>query len=221
MMRANQSQEFRELLANALSFYRQDVTPFMLDVWWQACQGFDLEQVRKALTAHAMDPDRGQFAPKPADIVRQLGGTATDRALMAWGKVLDAMQSVGAYSDVVFDDPAIHAVVEDLGGWPKVCRGQVKDLGYLQHRFCDAHRAYAGRGQFDYPRLLAGDRSPDEMYRRRGLPPPKPAVVGSRERARQVYLGGVSGGKTAISFDAASQAGGLIRSISDQTRRAA
>lgn len=212
---------FSELLTDAMAFYRQDVSSFALSVWWSACERYSLEQFRKALTAHAMDAERGQFAPKPADIVRHLEGTATDRSMLAWGKVLDAMQSVGAYSDVVFDDPAIHAVIEDLGGWPKVCRGQVKDLGYLQHRFCEAHRAYSGRGQFDYPRLLAGDRSPDEMYRRRGLPPPKPAVVGSRERARQVYLGGVSGGKTAISFDAASQAGGLIRSISDQTRRAA
>lgn len=198
MMRANQFQEFRELLANALSFYRQDVTPFMLDVWWQACQGFDLEQVRKALTAHAMDPDRGQFAPKPADIVRQLGGTATDRALMAWGKVMSAIQSVGAYTDVVFDDPAIHAAIEDLGGWPKVCRGDVKDLSYLQHRFTEAHRAYSGRGSFDYPRRLSGDRSPDSVYAKRGLPPPKPAVVGDKSMAMVVYHGGTDTGKTPI-----------------------
>jgi len=199
-MQANQFQDFRELLTNALSFYRQDVSTFMLDVWWQACQGFDLEQVRKALTAHAMDPDRGNFSPKPADIVRQLGGTATDRAMLAWGKVLEAMQSVGAYADVVFDDPAIHACVEDLGGWPKVCRGEMKDLGYLQHRFCEAHRAYTGRGSFEYPRSLRGDRSPDEMFARRGLPPPKPAVVGDRDRAMFVYANGSQGGKTRVEF---------------------
>lgn len=201
-MRQDQFQEFRDLLKSIFSFYRQDVTPFMLDVWWQACQGYDLEQVRKAMTAHAMDPDRGQFAPKPADIVRQLGGTATDRALLAWGKVLEAMQSVGAYTDVVFDDPAIHAVIEDLGGWPKVCRGETKDLSYLQHRFTESHRAYVGRGQFDYPRSLRGDRSPDEMFAKRGLQPPKPAVVGNVERARQVYALGATGGKTKVEFHA-------------------
>jgi hypothetical protein len=199
-MKPGQFNDFRSLLSDALSFYRQDVTPFMLDVWWQACRSFDIEQVRKAMTAHAMDPDRGQFAPKPADIVRQLGGTATDRAMLAWGKVLEAMQSVGAYADVVFDDPAIHACVEDLGGWPKVCRGEMKDLGYLQHRFCEAHRAYTGRGSFEYPRSLRGDRSPDEMFARRGLPPPKPAVIGDREMARMVYMNGSQSGKTRIQF---------------------
>lgn len=199
-MRADQFAQFRDLLASALSFYRQDVTPFMLDVWWQACQGYDLEQIRKALTGHAMDPDRGQFAPKPADVVRQLGGTATGRAMLAWGKVLDAMQRVGAYTDVVFDDPAIHAAIEDLGGWPKVCRGETKELSYLQHRFCEAHRAYTGRSNFAFPRRLVGDRSPDAMFAKRGLPPPKPALVGDPQGCEAVYSGGADAGKTAISY---------------------
>ena len=63
---------FVELLTQALGFYGQAVSPFAVSVWWQACQGVELDQVRRALTAHAMDPDRGHFAPKPADVVRQL-----------------------------------------------------------------------------------------------------------------------------------------------------
>lgn len=201
-MRLEDHAEFSALLTDALAFYRQDVSRFALDVWWAACERFDIEQVRTALTAHAMDPERGQFAPKPADVVRQLAGTATDRAMLAWGKVLGAISSVGAYTDVVFDDPAIHAVVEDLGGWPKVCRGELKELSYLQHRFTEAYRAYAGRGEFDFPRVLGGDRAPDEMYRRKGLEPPKPASVGDPERAARVYALGREGGKTPIAFNA-------------------
>jgi hypothetical protein len=191
---------FFALIADVMGFYRQDVSTFALNVWWQACQRFDLEQVSKALTAHAMDPERGQFAPKPADLVRQLEGTATDRAMIAWGKVLVAIQRVGGYTDVVFDDAAIHAVIEDLGGWVKVCRGETKDLGYLQHRFCEAHRAYTAKGQFDYPRRLMGDRSPDDAYARKGLPPPKPALIGDTARARLVFEGGTVGGKTRIAY---------------------
>lgn len=199
-MKPEQKAEFGQLLRDVMAFYRQDVSPFALSVWWQACQRFDLEQVSKALTGHAMDAERGMFAPKPADLVRQLEGTATDRAMIGWGKVLEAIQRVGAYTDVVFDDPAIHAVIEDLGGWPKICRGETKDLGYLQHRFCEAHRAYTARGQFDYPRRLMGDRSPDEMFSRKGLKPPRPALIGDIDRARQVFDGGQVGGKTRIAY---------------------
>lgn len=193
-------QEFAQLLSDAMAFYRQDVSTFAMSVWWAACERFDLQQVRKAFTAHAMNPDNGQFAPKPADLIRVLEGTTTDRAAAAWGKALDAAQRVGAYTDVVFDDPAIHAAIEDMGGWPKFCRSEAKDLGYTQHRFCESHRAYTGRGTFEYARVLGGDRSPDEMYTRRGLPPPKPAVIGDVVRARLVWQGGQIGGKNTITF---------------------
>lgn len=194
--------QFGQLITDVLAYYRQDASSFVLDLWWNACQGFDLEQIRAALQRHCTDPERGQFAPKVADLARILQGTTTDRAALAWGKVHEAMSCVGAYADVVFDDPAIHAVVEDMGGWPKMCRMPLDELGYLQHRFCEAHRAYTGRGQFDYPRRLMGDRSPDSEYRKSCLSLPKPALVGDADRAKQVYLQGNAAGKTAISFQA-------------------
>ncbi len=199
-MRDIERQEFTKLITEVLAFYRQDASKFAMSIWWQACQKFELDQVSKALSAHAMDPDRGQFPPKPADIVRQLGGTSTDRAALAWGKVLEAAQRIGAYTDVVFDDPAIHACIEDLGGWPKVCRTETKDLGYMQHRFCESHRAYTSRGRFDYPRRLIGDRSPDEMFVRKGLPLPRPMFVGDPDLARQVLDSGQIGEKTTITY---------------------
>lgn len=198
---------FVSLVSDALAYYGKPVSTFTLQVWWQACQKFDLEQVTKAMTAHATDAERGQFAPKVADIVRILSGTVTDRAALAWGKTLEAMSSVGAYTDVVFDDPAIHAVVEDLGGWPKLCRTASEELGYVQHRFAESYRAYAGRGQFDYQRRLAGDRSPDSEYAKFRLPPPKPALVGNVDACRNVYRGGNVAGKTAITFRPALELG--------------
>lgn len=195
-MREHDMPQFQQLMADVLAYYRQDASTFVLGLWWNACRGFELEQVRAALQRHCTDPERGQFAPKVADLARILQGTATDRAALAWGKCLEAMSSVGAYTDVVFDDPAIHAVVEDLGGWPKLCRTEMKELGYVQHRFCESHRAYTGRGQFDYPRRLGGDRSPDSEYARRGIPLPRPVLVGNRDRAMLVLQNGGAAGKT-------------------------
>lgn len=221
-MTHNDREAFVRLLADAMAFYRQDVSTFAVSVWWAACERFDLAQVRRAFTAHAMNADSGQFAPKPADLIRVLEGTSTDRAAVAWGKALDAAGRVGAYTDVVFDDAAIHAAVEDLGGWPKFCRTEAKDLGYLQLRFCELHKAYTGRGEFDYSRVLPGDRSPDDVYTKRGLPPPRPAVIGDVVRARAVMLGGQQAGKTAISFhDVANRAVGGLLDNGQRSRHAA
>lgn len=208
-MTDNEKQAFAHLLTDVMAYYRQDATEFMLSVWWGACSRFSMEQVRKALQRHATDPEHGQFAPKVADVVRVLSGTTTDRAALAWGKVHEAMSAVGAYTDVVFDDPAIHAAAEDMGGWPKMCRTDLKELGLLQHRFMQSYRAYVERGQFDYPRRLAGDRSPDNEYEKVGIKPPRPALIGDPERAKLVFQGG-GAGKTAITFAPVQSLGNQI-----------
>lgn len=199
-MKQSDLKRFQILLSNVMDYYGKNTTDFVLDVFWNACEPFEFEQIQKAMQGHMKDAENGRFAPKIADLVRVLVGTTTDRAALAWGKVLEAMSGVGAYSDVVFDDPAIHAAIEDCGGWVKICRSQTEELSYLQHRFCQSYKAYTGRGEFEYQRRLIGDRSPDREYEMRGIPLPKPAIVGDIDKARIVYRGGNIGGKTPIAF---------------------
>lgn len=206
-MQQGDFERFGTVLTALSELYGKPLSQGAIALWWQALERFDFEQVSRAIRAHTEDAQSGQFMPKPADLIRVLEGTATQRASLAWGAVFDAMQRVGAYQDVVFDDATIHAVVDDLGGWPKLCRSSSSELSYLQHRFTESYRAYRGRQSFEYPRRLVGDRSSDEMYLRRGLPPPKPVVLGNVEQARLVYQGGVSGAKPLLTLaDAAAAA---------------
>ena len=43
-MKPTDKPAFAQLLTDALAFYRQDVSTFALGVWWQACDGFDLDR---------------------------------------------------------------------------------------------------------------------------------------------------------------------------------
>ncbi len=190
-MHTDEYPKFLEVLAGVHDFYGKDMSDFAAELWLEAMRTFDLHQVSKALSGHLMDPDRGQFMPKPADIVRQLQGTQTDRALVAWGKVTAAIGQVGAYTDVVFDDPLIHLCIVDAGGWPKVCRTTYEEQSYLQHRFCEAYRAYARRGDpGEYPARLTGAGSGADDFAKRGMLPPPPTLVGDKALARQVLAGG-------------------------------
>ena len=155
-MQANDKPDFVALLTEALGFYRQDLSTFALSVWWEACKGYSLEQVRKAMTAHAMDPERGHFAPKPADIVKALHGTQTDRSLVAWGVVLSAISRCGMYASPDFQDPATVAAIIDIGGWPAVCQTDIDELPHLQRRFCNSHRTYSSRPESMEPTRLVG-----------------------------------------------------------------
>ena len=206
-MKQDDRAAFKRLISDVMAFYRQDVSEFALSVWWQACERFEFEQLTKALTAHAMDPERGQFAPKPADIVRQLQGTASDRSLVAWGKVMDAMSRVGAYASVTFDDGAIHCAIEDMGGWPKLCRHKTDDLPFLQKRFTDAHRAYSMRGG-PWPSHLPGEH--EQVNALNGHADTSLTLIGNPEEAKQIAISGTNpGAKTAITV--ASHAGNILR----------
>lgn len=195
-MRAEDKADFSALIRDALAFYGQATSPFAMGVWWAACERFDLEQVRKAVTAHAMDPEAGRFPPKPADIVRQLHGTSTDRALMAWGRVYAAMSEVGAYRSVAFDEPEIHAAIADLGGWQAVCAGKVDELPHLQRRFCEAYRAYRARGCVDWPPVLVG--LSEAANRHNGRPVAPPALIGNAEGCAAVMRGPSRAGLAAL-----------------------
>jgi len=157
-MQPSEKPKFLAVLAGVHDFYGKEFTPFSADVWWRCCSGADMEQVSRAFSDHLSDAERGQWMPKPADLVRQLQGTQGDRSRRAWGKVLEAAQRVGAYQSVAFDEPAIHAAVEDVGGWVALCRTEEDELPHLERRFCAAYRAYIAPGMLaQWPPVLMGE----------------------------------------------------------------
>lgn len=199
-MKPDDHKKFFAVLGGVHDFYGKELSEYAVTVWLQACEKFDVQQVTKALSAHLMDAERGQFMPKPADIVRQLQGTNTDRSMLAWGKAMDAAARVGAYRSVCFDDGLIHAVVEDMGGWTKFCRAETDELGYIQKRFCDSYKAYAGRGQVVYPALLRGEH--DAVNALKGHRTAEPVLIGDPEAAKRVHSLGSTAPKTQITHAA-------------------
>jgi len=178
---------FAALLTDALAYWRQDVSDFTLRVWWVGCSGYALEQVSKAISAHAADPQRGSFAPMLADVVRQLDGTHTDRSLMAWGMVLTACREIGAYRSVVFPDAAIHAAIHDVGGWPAVCRCDGAELPHMQRRFCESFRAYAARGVSAWLPVMLGVHEASNAISGRIVG--QPVLIGDEQGCRRVMCG--------------------------------
>lgn len=179
-MEQTDKKAFALLIAGVYAYHRQPCSDALIAMYWRGCQRWSIEQVTRAIDQLTHDPEAGKFPPKIGDLTRALEGTSTDRAAVAWGVVMQAIGAAGQYQDVDFGDPATHAAIHDLGGWPKVCRTELKELGYLQHRFTESYRAYAGRGVAACPMVLMGDRSPDAEFERKGLPLPKAKLFGPR-----------------------------------------
>jgi len=198
-MREQDIPRLTDLLAGVMDFYAREVSRFQLEVWTEALRGYDLEDVRRALSLHVQDPDRGQWAPKPADITRLLRGGSGDRSLRAWSQVERAIRTIGPYQSVVFDDPIIHAVIDEMGGWVHLCETPrtERDLEFRSQKFRRRYQGYAVTGPREWPSVLHGVIARDNQAA--GYAAPEPLIVGDREKARLVHdRGGGNGGSRAL-----------------------
>ena len=78
-MRAEDEGEFTKLLAASMLIYDRQITKTIVGLFFSAMSPYELPTVREALSRHLQDPDGGRFAPKPADLIRQIqSGKAQD-----------------------------------------------------------------------------------------------------------------------------------------------
>lgn len=184
-MQAEDFDVFAESLRNVHSFYGKDVTDFAMDVWWTCMKPYDLNAIRAAFGKHCVNPDNGQFPPKPADIVRFIEGSTLDAAMTAWTKIEQAIKAVGTYSTVVFDDPLIHAVLADMGGWPQLGQKSVDEWPFVGKEFQTRYRGYKAQRELPaYPRQLTGIA--DQTNAMRGFKLSPPAMIGDPESCQRV-----------------------------------
>jgi len=184
-MRPSDASEFGAMLTAIAGLYGRDVSPAVTALYWGALQMFDLAAVRQAFDRHVKNPDAGMFMPKPADLIRMLQGSTQDAAFAAWTKVEKAIRRVGGHDDVVFDDALIHAVIDDMGGWVKLCDVKEDELPFRAKEFENRYRGYAQRREVpSYEPVLIGRANTHNAKGGYRLSPP--ALVGDAETCKQV-----------------------------------
>lgn len=174
-------QRFAEIIVGIAEVYGRDMSEAGLSVWWHALSRYSTDQVTGALNAHVQDAERGQFMPKPGDIVRQIEGTPTDQAQAAWAKVEGALRGIGGGPSWVFDDPKIHRAIEQIGGVSALsnCPSE-RDLTFLREQFCKRYASPNNHGE--YPAKLSGWHTDGETV-----------FIGDQRKCQQVMDGGGSG----------------------------
>jgi hypothetical protein len=189
-MNNNDMTLFVELLTGALEVYGQKTSKLVINVWWNALERYDYETVQKAFSDHIVDPDVGQFAPKPANIIRNIDGSRETRAMVAWAKVHKAIRSVGGGSTVCFDDRFIHATIGDMGGWSKVCKVEEDEMPFKAREFEKRYNSYSKHGTNEYPRKLMGTYEAQNLAQGFMNFISAPVTIGDIEQCRNVYKHG-------------------------------
>ena len=189
-MNNNQRVQFSELLTGALEVYSQKTSPLVINIWWNALENFEFKVVESAFAAHIVDPDVGQFAPKPANIIRNIEGSRETRAMIAWAKVHKAIRSVGGGSTVCFDDRFIHATIGDMGGWPRLCKVEEGEMPFKAREFEKRYNSLSKHGVNEFPRKLIGHYESQNLAQGFMNFISAPVTIGDIMECRKVYKHG-------------------------------
>lgn len=169
---------FAELWVMAHEAVGKKATPAAITFSYEILVRFEYSDIHAAIVRHMNNPDAGMFAPKPADIVRQIEGTGDEVSLQAWTRVEAAVSSYGSWTPLVFDDARIHAVIGEMGGWSKFCEMSYTELPFIRNEFCKRYRSYMQIAPSNYPKTLVADGNGN------------PRFLGSYDNALEVMNGG-------------------------------
>ena len=201
-MKQEHFDDFCELLGVVSEQYGKPISEGAKILYWQGLIDFEFSAVQQALYRHVRNPDNGMFMPKIADIVKMLQGSTQDSALNAWAKVDKAVRQVGTGSTVVFDDPIVHRVLQDMGGWLSLGHRSEDEWPFVAKEFENRYRGFKARGEKpDYPKTLIGIYDAHNLPN--GFKPTQPVFIGNKQQAEIVMLGGTD--KPSLEFSSVAE----------------
>lgn len=154
-----QKRQFATLMTALSDYYRQEISKGVMGLYWEGLKQYDYEAIEKAAWAHTQSPDEaGRWMPKISDLTKMLVGRTEDQAQLAWTKVDQAVKShPGVYYDVCFDDPIIHRVLADMGGWAQLGTKDEKEWPFIAKQFVTRYQGYRMSGEIPgHPTKLMG-----------------------------------------------------------------
>lgn len=164
----------------AFELYGKPTSDVATKLAFDVLSRFELVDVLRALQSHVLDSDAGRFPPKPADLVKFITGDTQSKPLAAWTAVSNAVERIGPYRAVTFDDPVTMATLADMGGWAELCRMTDETLPFRRNEFCTRYRGYMLTPPASFPARLGG-LSTD------GAPP---VLIGDPQRAAATLANG-------------------------------
>jgi len=165
------------------------VNDIKLDFYFKAFSDVTLKQFNDMALALANTKKFKSF-PTPAEIREASEGDAEFNAITAINKLEDAIDRIGGYTSVQFDDPVLHAVIEEYGGWPLVSDSREFPIDeWKRKELIKVYQGFARRGTQNVPDRLLGlkelsYKAREEEYVQKGLVyEGRTALVGDYEKA--------------------------------------
>ena len=184
---------FASLFSGLADYYNAEVSKASLGLYWEGLRQYDYEAIEKACWAHTqLSDEAGRWMPKISDLNKMLAGRTSDQGQIAWSKVDRAVRTIGPYWDVAFDDPIIHRVISDMGGWIQMNSSEDKNWPFVAKEFVTRYQSFKMTGETpEHPRYLVGMANAQNTHsgHQQGL---NVRLLGNVEKAKQIASGKTS-----------------------------
>lgn len=171
-MMENDKQRFCSMIVALADYYEKDITDQKLALYWKGLSSYDIDDIDAAIGKHIQTPEAGRFMPKVSDITLILDGSMKDSSMIAWAKVDLAVRHHGPYVDVVFDDPLIHRVLADMGGWSRLGDKTEDEWPFVGNEFMNRYKGYKTKIELpEHPKILTGIANLENQAHGKALQP--------------------------------------------------
>lgn len=188
-MEISDKKRFAQLITGLAQTFQTPISAADLENYWRWLKPYPLSSIEQAVKDFCRSPEAHRFFPKPGELVAALDGGSVGQALQAWSKVMYAIRRAGAYRTVVFDDPLIHRVIWDMGGWQTLCSMLIRDEPFKAREFEKRYTSYLSRPPTTYPRQMTGIS--DTVNAAAGYQSASaPVLIGDEQKALKVLKSG-------------------------------
>lgn len=184
-MEDSNKKEFAAMMYAFGDVYGVEFSKVVLGLWFDALLEYDILQIAEAIRRYMRNPDDTYGKPKPNDLIRLIVGTSSDTSSLAWSKFDKALRMVGVYESVCFDDPIIHQVIRDMGGWISFGDKKEQEWPFLARDFKERYKAYKiKKDEHGGSGALMGISTADNLLL--GFKVSPPVLIGDTEKATAV-----------------------------------
>lgn len=120
-MTQNDAKKFAEIMAYLGIIFGKELTAAAIKIYFTTLNDLPIEEIQEAAVYIANNRTITGTFPLPAEFRLAKQESIEDKAEIAWTALLWAIEHVGSWPSVQFDDPVLHDVVKILGGWLRVC----------------------------------------------------------------------------------------------------
>ncbi len=119
-MTENERQDFANVVFGVFEVFGHECNSTVARAWWQALNDLELSDIKIAV-AKIIKYETHGYRPLPGKVRELVGERVESQAMMAWQELNAAIVKVGSYRTPKFTDARIPAIINQHGGWVRIC----------------------------------------------------------------------------------------------------